>query len=412
MANFIKNFKNQNYNDGFLPQSVLEELSKKWNGNLEYVYKENGTYMLEATNGKVELGFKNFEIENLDEIKDKCQKEKLTIEDLIDYSYNSQRPLTLKPLKNFQQFINNEKIDNNEFIISKDIIADPIPEKLVIFPEKMNKSIELKIGNGEKSYVYTFIQKPIDSLTKKRFVTSPDSKLLINYEIDNERIKFNIEINKLQNTTIKEYLETLTFMQSLFNNGMYINDTYIKGSKGKDEKYEKREKLIDLWNKVYQIEKTLGLSFTITNDLLDKNDLDNILLLYKSFIENKALRINKKINTLSFSYENIPEWFIKDLKEKKERNLCLEYSEKYNFNLLGEKIDVLKLKSYFNLFIDEIENSEETKKIHLILKENDENKTYESVQLFKNEHDLEKFFSKKDHLTELQNAEYSIPIYY
>ena len=47
MANFIKNFKNQNYNDAFLPQSVLEELSKKWNGNLEYVYKENGTYMFE-----------------------------------------------------------------------------------------------------------------------------------------------------------------------------------------------------------------------------------------------------------------------------------------------------------------------------------------------------------------------------
>ena len=38
MANFIKNFKNQNYYDGFLPQSVLEEMSKKWNGNLEYVY--------------------------------------------------------------------------------------------------------------------------------------------------------------------------------------------------------------------------------------------------------------------------------------------------------------------------------------------------------------------------------------
>lgn len=51
-------------------------------------------------------------------------------------------------------------------------------------------------------------------------------------------------------------------------------------------------------------------------------------------------------------------------------------------------------------------------KIHLILKENDENKTYESVQLFKNEHGLEKFFSNKDHLTELQNAKFSIPIYY
>ena len=39
-----------------------------------------------------------------------------------------------------------------------------------------------------------------------------------------------------------------------------------------------------------------------------------------------------------------------------------------------------------------------------LLKENDENKTYESVQLFKNEYDLEKFLSNKDHLTELQNA--------
>ena len=56
------------------------------------------------------------------------------------------------------------------------------------------------------------------------------------------------------------------------------------------------------------------------------------------------------------------------------------------------------------MFVDEVENSEETKKIHLILKENDENKTYESVQLFKNEHDLDEFLSNKDHLTELQNA--------
>ena len=76
-------------------------------------------------------------------------------------------------------------------------------------------------------------------------------------------------------------------MQSLFNNGMYINDTYIKGSKGKDEKYEKREKLIDLWNKVYQIEKTLGLRFTITNDLLDKNDLDNAKAFFKELEKGK-----------------------------------------------------------------------------------------------------------------------------
>lgn len=31
MANFIKNFKNQNYNDGFLPQSVLKSyLKMEW----------------------------------------------------------------------------------------------------------------------------------------------------------------------------------------------------------------------------------------------------------------------------------------------------------------------------------------------------------------------------------------------
>ena len=404
MANFIKNFKNQNYNDGFLPKSVLEELSKKWNGNLEYVYNKNGTYMLKVKNGEVRLGFENFDIENLDEIKKKCKKEELTMGDLIEYSYNSQKPLILRPQNNFQQFINNEKIDNNDFVISKDTIVDPIPEKIVISPEKMNKSIQLKVGNREKSYVYTFLQKPIDSLNKRRFVSSPDSKLLIDYEIDNEHIKFNIEMNKQQNTTVKEYLETLVFMQSLFDHGMYINDTFINNLKDVDEKKEKRKKIIDLWNKIYQIEKALNLKFKITNDLLDKNDIDNIFLLYRSFVENKPIRIDKKINKLSFSYENIPEKFIKDVKKHKETNLCLEYYEKYDFNLLGEKIDIFKLKSYFNLFVDEIENSEETKKIHLILKENEQNKTYESVLLFENEQDLDTFLSNKDHLTELQNA--------
>ena len=49
MANFIKNFKNQNFKDGFIPESILAELSSKWNGSLQYVYDQNGSYILTPT---------------------------------------------------------------------------------------------------------------------------------------------------------------------------------------------------------------------------------------------------------------------------------------------------------------------------------------------------------------------------
>ena len=66
MANFIKNFKNQNFKDG---------LSSKWNGSLQYVYDQNGSYILTPTTEEVKVILKNFQVENIDEIKKNCKKE-------------------------------------------------------------------------------------------------------------------------------------------------------------------------------------------------------------------------------------------------------------------------------------------------------------------------------------------------
>ena len=52
MANFIKNFKNQNNVDGFLPESVLNYLNDQWEGKLKYQYIDDA-YILTPTEERI-----------------------------------------------------------------------------------------------------------------------------------------------------------------------------------------------------------------------------------------------------------------------------------------------------------------------------------------------------------------------
>lgn len=121
MANFIKNFKKQNYEEGFLPNEVLEELNSKWEGKFKYIYDKNNSYILTPTSEKINFKIENFEIVDIDLIKKKCNKDSLSMEDIFNYSYNAQKPIFLKP----------KKISNNISITLKLIIKKELFRKMV-----------------------------------------------------------------------------------------------------------------------------------------------------------------------------------------------------------------------------------------------------------------------------------------
>ena len=179
MANFIKNFKNQNNVDGFLPESVLNYLNDQWEGKLKYQYIDDA-YILTPTEERIEIKIENFSVENLDEIEKVCGKKNIPLNEIFKYSYNSQKPIVLKPLDDFAHYVNNIKVDIEKMGIYRQGQVNFKEGKIILIPEKMNNKISIKIGNGEESHKYDLIQKPIDSLDKNCLLHQIPQKYILN----------------------------------------------------------------------------------------------------------------------------------------------------------------------------------------------------------------------------------------
>lgn len=91
VATFSKNFKNKNQSQGFIPKSILDNLNSKLKNNLEYVYCGDDTYILTSNSDEMEIKIKNFDVENIEEIKDKLGKDNLRMDELLEYAYNAQK---------------------------------------------------------------------------------------------------------------------------------------------------------------------------------------------------------------------------------------------------------------------------------------------------------------------------------
>lgn len=182
----------------------------------------------------------------------------------------------------------------------------------------MDNHFKLNIGNGEKSYEYDFMQKPIEDLTKKYYVSS-SSNISIEYIVDGNDIKFNMMLNHKNMKNAQEYLDTLIFMKSLFDKGLFINSKLITKPGLKDDRYNNRCELISIWKKITDLEKRLGLEFPLDTDVIDKEEYLNICILHKALIENKAVRRNQLIKNFTYNLNELTEDEQKDLKEKKAK---------------------------------------------------------------------------------------------
>ena len=141
----------------------------------------------------------------------------------------------------------------------------------------------------------------------------------------------------------------------------------------------------------------MKIQFQLKKDVLNKDEYISVCLLYRTIIEKEPVKRNQKINNFSYSYEEISEEIIENIKQRKNNNFCLEFYEKKEIEILGQKIEMYELRCYFNLYVNEIEKLEEKNKYILILKENKKNKMFNSVMLFKTQDNLEEFINNKEY---------------
>ena len=91
VSTFSKNFKNKNQSQGFIPKLILDNLNSELKNNLEYVYCGDDTYILTSNSDEMKIKIKNFDVQNIEEIKHKLGKDNIRIDELLEYSYNAQK---------------------------------------------------------------------------------------------------------------------------------------------------------------------------------------------------------------------------------------------------------------------------------------------------------------------------------
>ena len=134
MAGFTQNFKRQNQDNGFLPQSIVNKMNEKWNEELEYFF--NGVeYVLVTSKNELNIKIVNFEIENLEAIERKCGKSHMTMNDILAYSYNSQNPINLILNENFKQYFNGQEVALNEMIKLENEYVDFSDGRIILIPK-------------------------------------------------------------------------------------------------------------------------------------------------------------------------------------------------------------------------------------------------------------------------------------
>lgn len=411
MSTFSKNFKNKNQSQGFIPKPILDNLNSKLKNNLEYVYCGDDTYILTSNSDEMEIKIKNFDVENIEEIKDKLGKDNLRMDELLEYAYNAQKKLVLLPRENFEQYINGVLVDNDKFMIGKSTVH--LNEgKYFITPFKMDTVAEFLIGSKNNAKEILFYRKPIESLTKVRFSTGNDEKIYIQYIIDKEKgiINFTIKSNDNNIESIDEYIEVNECIRDILVDGLYIENSLINIDKStqNDLYIDDVKNKINIWKKVKKIEEVLNLKFDIKSFDLDEEGIEDIFVLYKTLVEKKAVKRYEKIENFSYKYNQIEDDTIEDLKKVKGSEIYLEHECTYILNIFKKDYEFYGVIGYFNMYISKIENDKKEKQYNVYMKDYKDKQMYSGMILFQNKDEVNEFKKDTNHVDKLHNA---VPIF-
>ena len=360
MSTFSKNFKNKNQSQGFIPKLILDNLNSELKNNLEYVYCGDDTYILTSNSDEMKIKIKNFDVQNIEEIKHKLGKDNIRIDELLEYSYNAQKELILLPKENFEQYINGVLVDNNKFMLSKSPVALN-KGKYFITPPKMDTVVKLTIGSKNNQKDIEFYRRPIESLKKVRFSTGNNENIYV------------------------EYIENLLVSTEK-------NDLYVKDIKNK----------INIWKKVKEIKELLNLEFDIKSFDLEKEDIEHIFILYKALIEKKAVKRYEKIEKFSYKYDQIDGDMIEDLKKIKDTSIYLEHECTYILKLFKKEYEFYGVIGYFNICISKIEKNE--KQYDVYIKNYKDKNMYSGMILFQNKDEVSEFIKNSKHMDKLRKA--------
>lgn len=396
-VSFDEAFK-KSENSKTIPSVILDYLNEGLNAsNLKYISDANGRCSLISETG--EYKFSDIYFDLTAKMKE-ILGEKPSINDILSYSYNSQKPIPIKTGEEGYITINGNKIGINR------INFDPYKEvkyvggALYAIPQLMDETISIKLSGDEEEMIVDFHRVPDDSLDWYVYKSDKDKAMsfLFRFNLRQKKMVFNISYELKKAESIGEALKIADIYNAFFYGTGKMNDMEIPFEGERKEESPFRPEKIVYWEKMHKIENRLNICLNPSEEI----NISNLYIgeiLYRTLICNDPVRVQENIATVSFGKN------VEEIQKAYDINKPMTfYFEDYSeIELLGIKIGLRGIKAIYNCVISEI--AEKDGKVKLTLgNESDDKKKYTVAMYFISEEELEEFRKTHNVIEEFEKS--------
>lgn len=390
-VNFDDVFNNEDPKSQFnIPPRYIDFLNKSLPKGIKYILDKEGNCVISSDNDRIKIG--GFSIV-LNEKQLEIIGNNNKINDILNYAYNSQQSIEIKPLEEGFIKLNGEKfpIDRLEYNPLNPIKL--VKGKFYIIPPKFNKKIELKLSNDKYSRKILISRIPNNSIDKLSFASEKEETLQFSCIIDQKtnEININISFNLRYAKEIKDIIESVSIYNSFVDGKGYIGENLFdfKVSNKKNKKYD--ENSIVFWEKVLKIENKLGIKFKPPKENLEYEEILEIEELYQSLILKRPFKDKNVISSIN------ARWNANMSKHIGEK-LFFQFVTTYSREIFGKTINLLAIAMVFNSKLANIEKKENNANI-IFEDESEDKKRYTVVMFFKSNEELQKYKKQLNDMT-------------
>ena len=388
-----------------IPQALIDQLSAKLPDGFIYVADSNNNLTI-SRDGKKDLKYtiSGMTLEPTDQQKEILGK-KYSFEDIMNLSYNSQKPVPVKFKNDKYVTINGKDISIEQLSYNPFKQYELVIDSTYIYPSPFPPDFTITIGN-ENTRIELLIKRiPNDSLDTMAF-KSDDSRCLsiiyyVNPDIHFFSMTMNISLDKAN--TVQEIIDAIEIYNAFVEGKGYIFNSLIDARLDTANASRYDDEALEFWKKVKELEDRLQVIFDPHRNELEFEDICDIEEIYQNIINKTPIRCNTCINTITSKWE-----FSKDgiAEETLGKPIYFEFDGKSTVKLFSQDIELPCVVGVFNAVLTRYEKNEATNECTLFLEnESDEKQMYTSTLRFLNKEELKNYKEEtKDRIIQFRDA--------
>lgn len=406
-VDFNRVFNNKPQTELKIPDALVDRLNANLPTGVRYVADEEGNCRIVSEEGSFTIG--GLIYKPTEEHK-KVLGKKFTHEDVLNYSYNAQKPIPLSLKKDGYITLNGEEFPIEKMSYKPYNPVAYISGSMFMYPHPFPGPFPLKVGCEKYTCELLFQRVPNESINIAAFESEKEKPLVVKYLLDETKstISFTISFNLAYAKTIRDVVESTTIYNAyLEGKGLLCDKPLIADiDASKLKKYDPDS--IAFWEKILRLEEVLNVQFTPPHDDIDFSVISMVETLYQNLIENNPVRVDKKIDSLDGEWKMASE---EEVKDSIGKPVYFEFQATSSGSLFGIDFDFPCMIGVFNAKLANYTVKGEH--YSLILENESEDKPmYTSVQRFLTEEMLADYMSgdRNERITAFHDAK-SIQFY-